>query len=69
MIGQLVTFEDLKALTGYSRLGDLERCLQKAGIPFKYGKDGIWTTIDAVNAGLGLRPPVNDAAYDPDQVL
>lgn len=69
MIGQLVTFEDLKAATGYSRLSDIERCLQKAGIRYSYGKDGIWTTIDAVNAGLGLRPAENDGQYKPDQVI
>jgi hypothetical protein len=69
VIGQLVTFEDLKAATGYSRLSDIERCLQKAGIRYSYGKDGIWTTIDAVNAGLGLRPAENDGQYKPDQVI
>lgn len=69
MIGQLVTFEDLKAATGYQRLSDVEKCLQKAKIPYSYGKDGIWTTIDAVNAALGLRPAENDGQYKPEQVI
>jgi hypothetical protein len=69
VIGHLVTFEDLKSATGYSRLSDVERCLQKAKIPYTYGKDGIWTTIEAVNAALGLRPAENDGAYKPGEVL
>jgi hypothetical protein len=50
----IVSFEDLKAATGCTRLGDLEDCLRKNGVRFLYGKKGIYTTVDALNAAMGL---------------
>jgi hypothetical protein len=50
----IVTFEDLKAATGCTRQGDLEDCLRKNGVRFLYGKKGIYTTVDALNAAMGL---------------
>jgi len=38
MVRALVTFDDLKATTGYARLADVERCLKKAGIRYFYGR-------------------------------
>lgn len=69
MIGTTYQFEDLQKLTGYTRPADVERCLKGQGIPYKRGKDGIWTTLEAVNASLGIAPPGNDDAYRPDQVI
>ncbi len=51
----IVTQEDLKTVTECSRLTDLEDCLRKNGVPFLYGKKGIYTTIDALNAAMGLK--------------
>lgn len=50
----IVTTEQLKAATGYDRPSDLEKCLRKNGVRFLYGKNGVYTTVDALNAAMGL---------------
>lgn len=50
-----ISFTELQQLTGYERPGDLENCLKKQGVPVLRGKDGRpFTTIDALNNGMGL---------------
>lgn len=69
MRGNLVEHEDLQAVTGYSRLADLERCLDRAGVRYFRGRDGLWTTLDLINAAGGLdgsRGDVNEP-YSADQ--
>ncbi|MCK9504687.1 MAG: hypothetical protein M0Q95_10960 [Porticoccaceae bacterium] len=51
----IITHEDLKAATGCARTSDLEKCLRKNGVRFLYGKKGIYTTVDALNAAMGLK--------------
>lgn len=51
----LVNLEQIKVATGYDRPGDVEKCLKKNGVRFLYGKSGIYTTIDALNAAMGLK--------------
>lgn len=46
---------DLERLTGYQRQGDIERWCRENGVSFFRGRTGIWTTLDAVNAALGLK--------------
>lgn len=55
-MSSIVTPEELKAATGYDRPGDIEKCLRKNGVRFLYGKKGIYTTIDALNAAMGIMP-------------
>lgn len=56
----IVTPEDLKAATGYDRPSDIEKCLRKNGVRFLYGKTGVYTTIDALNAAMGITKEKND---------
>lgn len=63
---QIVTFEDLKTATGCSRQSDLEQCLRKNGVRFLYGKKGIYTTVDALNAAMGLK---SDQPSDNNQTI
>ena len=51
----LVNLEQLKVATGYDRPGDVEKCLRKNGVRFLYRKSGIYTTMDALNAAMGLK--------------
>lgn len=51
----IITHEDLKAATGCTRMSDLEKCLRENGVRFLYGKNGIYTTVDALNAAMGLK--------------
>jgi hypothetical protein len=46
--------EDLKRLIGYTRDADIERWCDSNGVRYFRGRAGIWTTLDAVNAALGL---------------
>lgn len=52
----LVTPDELKMATGYDRPSDIEKCLRKNGVRFLYGKKGIYTTIDALNLAMGIKP-------------
>jgi hypothetical protein len=58
----IVTHEQLKTATGYDRPSDIEKCLRKSGVRYLHGKTGIFTTVDALNAAMGLSnqaPPPN----------
>ena len=47
----LVSEEDLKAWTGYTRSGDIEKWLKENGVAFRTGKKGrICVTEEALNA-------------------
>ena len=50
-----LTFSDLKDLTGYTRAADVERCLKRQGVPVFIGKNGPFTTHEALNQALGIR--------------
>lgn len=63
-MSHILPFADLQQATGYTRLADVERCLEKQGVRFLRGKDGIWTTLEAVNAAVGVRES-SDASNDP----
>lgn len=67
MIGSALQFADLQQLTGYTRLSDVERCLRAQGVPFKRGRDGVWTTMEALNAALGVSWSGNEPDYSPEQ--
>lgn len=60
MNSAIVTPEQLKAATGYDRPSDIEKCLRRNGVRFLYGKTGIYTTVDALNAAMGLTPDGQD---------
>ncbi len=61
MMTTIVNSEQLQKATGYDRLSDIEKCLKKNGVRVLYGKNGaIFTTIDALNAALGLKAQTDD---------
>ena len=54
-LDQILFFEDLRIISQRRRLAEVERWAIDQQIPFKYdGRGGIWTTLDAVNASLGV---------------
>ncbi|WFF40428.1 DUF4224 domain-containing protein [Salinicola endophyticus] len=65
----VLSCDDLRAITGYQRPADIERCLSEQGIRVFRGRLGPWTTLDLVNQAGGLRPANNDETYDPDTLL
>ena len=64
MRGSVLEFDDLKAATGYQRLADVEKCLERNRIRFFRGRDGIWTTLDLVNAAGGISASSANDKYD-----
>ncbi|TFH86621.1 hypothetical protein EQG41_11770 [Billgrantia azerbaijanica] len=59
--------EDLRAITGYQRPADIERCLVEQGVKVFRGRLGPWTTIDLINQAGGLTTQAqNDDSYSPD---
>jgi len=51
----VLTFEDLKRITGYARRADVERALHAQGIRLFRGRTGPWTTVDLINQAGGLK--------------
>lgn len=64
-ISSVLTFDDLKRITGYIRRADVERTLREQGIRLFRGRNGPWTTVELVNQAGGLRP-MSDEHYDAD---
>lgn len=56
--GQVLTFQDLQRLTGYTRRSGVEQALRKQGIRWFWGRNGPWTTIDLVNHAAGHTPAI-----------
>jgi hypothetical protein len=74
MLGPILQFEDLQELCRpgeHPRLATVEKWAKAQGLRYRYdGKGGIWTTVDALNAALGVAHAANDGeAYRPEDVL
>lgn len=74
MIGSILQFEDLQQLCSPGkrpRLATVEAWARRQGIRFQYdGRGGIWTTLEALNAALGLRAAANDSTnYSSDELF
>lgn len=67
MIGPVLQFHDLQELCKPGekpRLATVEAWAIRYAIRYRYdGKGGIWTTVDALNASLGLTASANDNSY------
>lgn len=74
MIGSILQFEDLQQLCcpgKRPRLATVESWARRQGIRFQYdGRGGMWTTLDALNAALGVSQATgNDASYVAEDLL
>ena len=75
MIGPVLTYDDIRAIAelgSNAQLATVERWARKIGLRYNYnGRGGIWTTVDALNASLGLKADSSDdaAPYDPESVI
>lgn len=72
MIGALVELDDLRRLSRlgeHAQLASVERWAQRVGIRYQYdGRGGIWTTLDAMNAAVGLVQEAKPDQYSVDTV-
>lgn len=64
MIGSILEAADLLRITGYQRIADAVRCLQRQGIHVYFGKNGPWTTVELVNAAGGIQLNGNPETYN-----
>ena len=61
----LISTKELKQATGAKTTPSLEKILRAQKIPFFYGKPGhIFTTLDALNGALGIKPE----RTEPDEI-
>nr|WP_277399864.1 hypothetical protein [Pseudoxanthomonas sp. LH2527] len=51
----------MQQISGYTRRADVEQWAEKAGVPVKPCRGGVWTTLDALNRALGVLPANDDA--------
>jgi len=54
-MNQTLGIDELKRLTGYERPGDVERCLRGQGVPLLRGRNGVFTTLRALEQAIGVR--------------
>jgi len=54
MNNKLITFTDLQAWTSYKSVSAIKNILTENGIKYALVNKGVSTTIDAINAGLGV---------------
>lgn len=64
----IVDAELLRMLSGKRTEAAVRRWARRQGIAIKDGANGPWTTIQALNASLGLTQASNDRAYGEDIV-
>lgn len=64
MPAHIITHAQLLEATNCKRTGDLEKVLRQNGIKFLYGKGGLFTTLDALNAAMGLQSEPSKPAAD-----
>ncbi len=50
----ILNFERLQLITGYKKPSQIEKCLTTQGVPVLFGKKGPFTTVSAIENGLGL---------------
>lgn len=66
----IFTYADLRAMCkpgGNPTLATVERWLTRQGIRYHYdGEGGVWTTLDAINAALGIGGKLE--AYRPEDL-
>jgi len=56
----IVPFEELQRRSGLRQAAAVERWARAEGIRYFHGREGIWTTLEALNAALGVTA-ANDA--------
>ncbi len=77
MIGPILQHEDLQRLcrpdtASRPTLATVERWARKIGLRYTYdGKGGLMSTVDAVNAAIGVNPQAaaNSEQYRADDVI
>jgi len=70
----ILHFKDLQQICQpgkQPRMATVELWARRNGIAYKYdARGGIWTTLDAINAALGVTAlPDEPAHYNPDELL
>lgn len=61
----VLDFATLRAITGYQTQPEVERCLKSQGIRYFFSRQGVWTTLDLVNAAGGIEvATLTEAAAD-----
>lgn len=62
----IVEAEQLRKLSDTRTATTIKRWANQHGVRVLDGAEGPWTTIEALNAALGVRAAENDESYSPD---
>lgn len=65
----IIDAAELRRLSGFSQPAAVKRWASAQGIRVKDGAEGPWTTIEALNASMGVGSAGNDDAYRPEDLL
>lgn len=65
----VLDFATLRAITGYQTQPAVERCLKSQGIRYFFSRQGVWTTLDLVNAAGGIKQAANADTYQPGDIF
>jgi hypothetical protein len=63
----IIDAETLRARSGKGTAAAVRRWANQQGIRVLEGKDGPWTTLEAINKALGVGS-ANEPVYTPDQI-
>ncbi len=60
----ILKFKDLQVLTGYKKASKVMSILDEKNIKYIIGRSGLTSTIEAVNAGLGVNKTTQQNTYE-----
>lgn len=65
----IVDTAELRRLSGLKQSAAIKRWASAQGIKVRDGVDGPWTTLEALNASMGVGSAGNDDDYRPEDLL
>jgi hypothetical protein len=65
----IIDAAELRRLSGFQQPAAVKRWASTQGIRVRDGAEGPWTTLEAINAALGVQSAGNDDAYRPEDLL
>ncbi|MGE7139184.1 hypothetical protein ACQKIE_16275 [Luteibacter sp. NPDC031894] len=65
----IIDAAELRRLSGLQQPAAVKRWASTQGIRVRDGAEGPWTTVEAINAALGVGSAGNDDAYRPEDLL
>lgn len=65
----IIDAAELRRLSGLQQPAAVKRWASTQGIRTRDSAEGPWTTLEAINAAMGVESAGNDDAYRPEDLL